>query len=739
MSFRSLSALGPMSLLAFGQLAAGVRTAPPARLMARPGTATALLAPWRGPLGGVPPWDKVEPEAFPEAVRLAMADQRAEIRAIDRNPAAPTFTNTIAALERSGRALDRVRTLFQVHAGTLKTGPMPRIERTLRPRLAAFDDEITQDPALFRRIEAVYQGRGWGRLTPEQQRLTWLYHTRFVRGGARLAPEDKTRIKAVNQRLATLYTQFEQNVLADEHGQFTVVEREADLAGLGPDFRAAAARAAAGRGLAGKWVVENTRSAVEPFLAFAEDRALREQVWRTFVDRGDRPGRTCNCEPIVEILRLRQERARLLGYPTHAHWAVELSMAGTPERALQLLEDVWRPAVARVREEVAEMQALADREGAGISIAPWDYRFYMERVRKARFDLDAQAVKPFLQLDRLREGMFWAAGRLYGLTFTPLEGLPVQHPDVTVWAVRDAGGRPVGLWYFDPYARPGKHSGAWMNNYRRQEAMGRPVLPIVSNNANFIKGAPGEPVLLSWDDATTLFHEFGHALHGLLSQVRYPSLSGTDVASDFVEFPSQLNEHWLSTPELLQRFATHYRTGEPIPADLVARIRRTATFNQGFQTLEYLASALVDLKLHLAAGTVTDPDAFEREELARLGMPGEIAMRHRPTQFAHVFSGDEYAAGYYSYLWSDALTADAWEAFQEAGGPWSPEAAARYRRTILAVGNTVDPLVSWRAFRGRDVDTAALMRKRGFLPVPEPGTQARVAAGDGPGGGGGTP
>jgi peptidyl-dipeptidase Dcp len=656
----------------------------------------------------------VDPGAFPAALRQAMAEQRAEIRAIDRNPAPPTFANTIAALERSGRALDRVQSLFQVHAGTLKTGTLARIERTLRPRLAAFEDEITQDPALFRRIEAVHHGRGWNRLGAEQQRLVWLYHTRFVRSGARLAPEAKARVKAINQRLATLSTAFEQHLLADEHDGFTLVEREADLAGLGPDFRAAAARAAAGRGLAGRWVVENTRSAVEPFLAFADNRALRERVWRTFVERGDRPGPTCNREPIVEILRLRQERAVLLGYPTHAHWAVELSMAGTPGRALELLEAVWGPAVARVRQEVAEMQALADREGAGITIAPWDYRYYMERLRKAAYDLDAQAVKPYLQLDRLREGMFWAAGQLYGLAFTPLRGLPVQHPDVSVWAVQDAAGRPAGLWYFDPFARPGKHSGAWMDNYRRQEAMGRPVLPIVSNNANFIKGAPGEPVLLSWDDAVTLFHEFGHALHGLLSQVRYPSLSGTAVASDFVEFPSQLNEHWLSTPELLRRFAIHHATGEPLPERLAERIRRTATFGQGFQTLEYLASAMVDLKLHLAAGAVADPDAFERDELARLGMPAELTMRHRPTQFAHVFSGDEYAAGYYSYLWADALTADAWEAFQEAGGPWDREVAGRYRRTVLAVGNTVDPLDSWRAFRGRDVDTAALMRKRGF-------------------------
>jgi peptidyl-dipeptidase Dcp len=687
----------------------------------------ALLAPWKGPFGGVPPWDQVDPAAFPEAIQRAMADQRTRIQAIAGNPAPPTFGNTLVALERSGRALDRVRCLFQVHAGTLKVGAMARIEKAIRPRLAAFDDEITQNPALFRRIETVYQGPGWSRLDPGQRRLTWRYHTEFVRSGARLAPAGKARVKAINKRLAALYTQFEQNVLEDETSRCTVIDREADLAGLAPDFRAAAARAAEARGLPGRWVIANTRSAMEPFLEFAENRALRERVWRTYVDRGDLPGRTCNRALVTGILRLRQERARLLGYPSHAHWAVEQAMAGTPERALGLLESVWGPAVARVRAEVAEMQALADREGAGLRIAPWDYRFYLEKVRKARYDLDLQEVKPYLQLDRMREAMFWAAGRLYGLSFTPEPDLPVPHPDGSAWAVRDAEGRPVGLWYFDPFARPGKQSGAWMSEYRRQERMGRTVLPIVSNNANFIQGAPGQPVRLSWDDAVTLFHEFGHALHGLLSQVRYPSLSGTAVPCDFVEFPSQLNEHWLPTPELLERFARHADTGRPIPPELAARIRSSATFGQGFQTVEYLASAIVDLKMHLDPDRVTDPGAFERETLAGLGMPPEAAMRHRPTQFNHVFGSDEYAAGYYAYLWADALTADAWEAFQEAGGPWSPEVAGRLRRTILAVGDTVDPLQSWRAFRGRDVDPAALMRKRGFLPGPGAGAAGSPA------------
>jgi len=674
-----------------------------------PAPPPAMLAPWKGPFGGVPPWDKVVPGAFPEAFERAMADQRERIRRITGNPRPATFANTLAALERSGRMLERVHALFDVHAGTLKLGEMPRIEEEVMPRLAAFADEIIQDPLLFERIEAVYQGRAG--LDPEQRRLAWQVHTQFVRGGARLDGPGKARIKAINQRLATLFTRFSQNVLDEEAGQFTVVEREADLAGLPGEFRDAAARAGTALGLEGRWVVANTRSAVEPFLAQAEHRGLREQVWRRFIKRGDNGGATDNNALIPEILALRLERARLLGYPSHAHWSMEPTMAGSPERAAALMEAVWRPAAARVQAEVAEMQLIAEQEGAGFRIAPWDYRFYMEKVKRAKYQLDQMELRPYLQLDRLREGMFWAAGQLYGLVFTP-ERLPVQHPDVSVWSVTDAAGRPAGLWYFDPFARAGKNSGAWMSNYRRQE---RSVTPIVSNNANFVPGAPGAPALISWDDAVTLFHEFGHALHGLLSAARYPSLSGTAVPCDFVEFPSQLNEHWLLTPELLDRFALHHLTGEPMPRELVARIQRAATFNQGFQTMEYLASAMLDLKFHLAGDQAVDPGAFERAELERLGMPEQIVMRHRPTQFNHIFSCDDYAAGYYAYLWADALTADAWEAFQQAGGPWDRTVAERLRRHVLAVGNTVDQAAAFRAFRGRDVDTGALMRKRGFL------------------------
>ncbi len=474
-------------------------------------------------------------------------------------------------------------------------------------------------------------------------------------------------------------------------------------------------------------MIANTRSSVEPFLTYSERRDLREKVWRMFVNRGDNGGATDNNAIISEILALRAQRARLLGYETHAHWRLENTMAKNPERAMELMEAVWTPAVARVGQEVADMQAIADKEDAGITIEPWDYRYYAEKVRKDKYDLDETQITPYLQLENLREGMFYMAKQLFGFHFKPVDPakVPVYHPDVRVWEVNDAAGKLVGLWYFDPYARKGKRSGAWMNAYRPQERFDGEVKTIVSNNSNFVKGNPGEPVLISWKDAETLFHEFGHALHGLSSNVNYPSVSGTRVARDYVEFPSQVLEHWLATPEILDRYALHYQTGKPIPKDLVEKIKRADTFNQGFDTVEYLSSALIDMKLHLAGAEKIDADKFERETLAALGMPSQIVMRHRTPQFMHVFSGDGYSAGYYSYLWSDTLTADAWEAFTEADGPWDKAVAKRLRDNVFSVGNTIDPADGYRAFRGRDAGIAALMRKRGF-PVPAaPGTKSK--------------
>jgi peptidyl-dipeptidase Dcp len=674
-----------------------------------------LLAEWTGPHGGIPPFDKVRVEDFKPALEAAMAENLAEVDRIANQTTPATFENTIAALERTGRTYDRVDTAYGVWSSTMNTPDFQVVEREMAPRLAAFYDQILQNERLFKRIETVYDSPEKSRLTPEQQRLAWLTYTNFVRAGARLDAAAKKRLTDINQELASLFTRFSQNVLADETDQFLVLENEADLAGLPQSIRDAAAAAATAKSQPGKWVIANTRSAMDPFLTYSDRRDLREKAWRLFVNRGDNGTSTDNNATITDILRLRAERAKLLGYPTHAHWRLENTMAKTPERALVLMEAVWKPAVARVREEVADMQTIANREGGNIRIEPWDYRYYAEKVRKAKYDLDQNEVKPYLQLEKLREAIFWVSGELFGFQFTPVTNVPVYHPDVRVWEVRDRSSeRHVGLWYFDPYARPGKRSGAWANAYRRQERFDGAITPIISNNSNFVKGKPGEPVLISWDDAETMFHEFGHALHGLNSNVNYPSLAGTAVFRDYVEFPSQLLEHWLSTPEVLQRFAVHYQTGQPIPQALVDNIKRAATFNQGFETVEYLASALVDMRLHLAGERRIDPDAFERETLTQLGMPSEIVMRHRTPHFLHIFSSDSYSAGYYSYLWSDVLTADSAEAFTEAGGLYDKSVAERLRRYIFSVGNTVDPAEGYRAFRGRDPKIDALMRKRGF-------------------------
>ena len=640
-----------------------------------------LLGKWEGSYGGVPPFDRVQIALFKPALEAAMAEQLSEIDRIAADSATPTFSNTIEALERAGNSLSRVGALYAVWSSTMNSSEFQVVEREMAPKLAAFNDKITQNEALFKRIEAVYNSPEKASFTPEKQRLAWLYFTNFVRAGARLKPEAKTRLSQINQQLAGLYTKFSQNVLAEEDGQFIVLKDESELAGLPQSIRDSAAAAAATKKQAGMWVIANTRSSIDPFLTYSDRRDLREKAWRMFVNRGDNGDTHDNNATISEILQLRAERAKLLGYSTHAHWRLENAMAKTPERAMELMEAVWKPAVARVHEEVADMQALANKEGAKFKIAPWDYRYYQEKVRKARFDLDQNEIKPYLQLEKLREGIFWVAGELFGFEFTPVTNVPVAHPDIRVWEVTDkTSKRHIGLWYFDPYARAGKRSGAWMNAYRRQERANGEITTIVSNNANFVKGKPGEPLLISWDDATTMFHEFGHALHGLNSSVTYPSLSGTAVARDYVEFPSQLMEHWLSTPEVLQRFALHYQTGKPIPQNLVDRINKSATFNQGFATVEYLAAALVDMKLHLAGDKKIDADAFERETLTQLGMPEEIVLRHRLPHFLHIFSSDSYSAGYYSYLWSDVLTADAFGAFTEGGGPYDRSVAARLRK-----------------------------------------------------------
>lgn len=678
-----------------------------------------MLAKWTGPHGGVPAFDKVKVSDFKPALEAAMARNLAEIDVITANPAAPSFENTIAALEDSGRTLGDLYCYYGIWGSNMSSPEFQVVETEMDPKLSALSDKINQNAALFKRIETVYTSPDKAKLTPEQQRVLWIYYTNFVRSGAKLNVADKARVGAINTELSGLFTKFSQNLLADEN---TYIElSEADLAGLPDSLKANAASSAEQRKLAGKFIIVNTRSSVDPYLTYSPVRATREKVWLAFVNRGDNGGATDNNAIIAKILKLRVERAKLLGYKTHAHWRLENAMAKTPENAMGLMEAVWTPAIAQVAIDVAAMQAIVDADakagGASFKIQPWDYRYYAEKVRKAEYDLDMNEVKPYMQLDKLREGMFWAAGQLYGFQFTKVAGLPVYQEDMSVYEVT-RGGKHVGLWYFDPYARPGKRSGAWMNAYRTQERFRGEITTIVSNNSNFIKGKPGEPVLISWDDATTLFHEFGHAIHGLNANATYPLVSGTNVARDYVEFPSQLNEHWLPTKEVLNQFCVHYETGKPIPQALVDKIKAADKFNQGFDTTEYLASALIDMKLHLAGDVDIDPDAFEREELAKLNMPKEIVMRHRTPQFGHVFSSDGYSAGYYSYLWADTLTADVAEAFQEApGGFYDKPTAKRLYETIMSKGNSVDPVDQFKAFRGRNVKIGALMRDRGF-PVP---------------------
>ncbi|MHB1170579.1 MAG: M3 family metallopeptidase [Longimicrobiales bacterium] len=672
-----------------------------------------LLREWTGPYDGVPPFDQVRPELFGEAFEYAIDERRREIGAITRHRAVPTFENIIVPLEQSGRRLSRVASVFGVMTSNMATPEYQAIQREWAPRLAAATDEIFLDPHLFERVRHVHETRESAGLNEQQQRVVERTYDQFVQRGAALSPEEKEQLSAYNQELARLFAQFSEKVLADE--QTHIVASEAELAGVPADVRAAAAAAARTRGLpAGQFAIVNTRSAVDPVLAFADDRDLRERVWRAFVNRGDNGDANDTNETIRQIVRIRAQRAQLLGYPSHAHWRMENTMAGTPERAQELMERVWPAAVARVEEEVADQQAMADRLGHDITIEPWDYRYYMEKVRQDRYALSQDEIKPYFELNNMIDAMFHMAGELYGLEFREITGtVPVWHPDVRAWRVtRASDGSDVGVFYGDNFARPGKRSGAWATTYRSRSGLLENDIVLGSNNNNFTKPEAGQPALLSVDDAETLFHEFGHAIHYYLSDVYYPSLSGTP--RDFVEYPSQVHENWLLTPEILNRFALHYETGEPMPQELVDRIEAAAQFNQGFATVEYLSSALVDMALHLLPDGEIDPDAFERETLAAIGMPDEIVMRHRLPHFNHLFSSDAYSAGYYSYLWSETMDADTWAAFEEAGDVWDADTAERFARYLLSTGNETDRAEAYRQFRGRDPDVDALLRKRGF-------------------------
>ncbi|MCA9623004.1 MAG: M3 family metallopeptidase [Myxococcales bacterium] len=682
--------------------------APPAD---NPLLALPLLAEWQGPYDGVPPWALTKDvAAFGPAIDEALKQWLAEVDAIAKASDPPTFDNTLAALERSGKPLDRVTTLFFTLASSLNTPEVQKLSGEVRPKLSKAMDSVYFNGELYRRVDAVYQGRA--ELTPEQQRVVEKSRDAFVRRGASLPPEAQARLGAINARLETLFNDFGNRVQADE--DTWVVLKKEDLAGLTPQQIGVYEAAAKERKLDG-YAVVNTRSAVDPFLTFADDRALREKVWRAFVMRGDNGNANDTKALIQEIVALRAERAKVLGFASHAHWRMADTMAKEPARALALMEKVWPVALKRVREEVRDMQKLARAEGAKITIEPWDYRYYMEKVRRKRFDLDQNELKAYFELDSMVAASYYMAERLYGYGFREITGtVPTFHPDQRVFEViRKADGSHVGLLYRDDFARQYKRSGAWMTTYRRPFSLDSGSRPIVSNNNNFTKAAAGEPILISLDDARTLFHEFGHALHYLSMKVTYPSLSETP--RDFVEFPSQVHENWVLTEDVLDKFARHSKTKERMPQALLDKVAAARTFNEGFATVEYLSAALVDMKLHMDPQGKIDAAAFEKNTLAALGMPKEIVLRHRLPQFNHLFTSDDYSAGYYSYLWSDVMAADAWMAFEEKGDPWHPETAKKFVDLILATGDAIDRNEAYRAFRGRDPKVEALLKNRGFL------------------------
>lgn len=673
-----------------------------------------LLQEWFGAYGGVPDFTKYKISDFKPAIEFAIQEKLDEIDAIANNAQEPTFDNTIVALELSGEKLDRIHAVYGIYRSNLSSPEFNVVDTEMSPKLAEISDKLYQNDKLFLRIEKLYKAAESKKLNAEQQRLLWLYYTDFVREGAELNEEDKKEVARINQELAGLFTLFSQKLLAEENDQFLELKSEKDLDGLPEEFKNAAIAEAKERKLNSLASIGNTRSSIEPFLTFSNRRDLREKAFDIFVKRGDNKNQNDTNEALVSILQLRAKKAKILGFNNFAEWSLSNKMAKDPQKTLDLMESVWKPAVEKVKNDVTAMQEMVNNEGGNFKIQPWDYRYYAEKVRKAKYDLDQNEIKQYLQLENLREAMFWVAGELFNLGFKQLFDVPVYHPDVRVWEVNNKNtGRLIGLWYFDPYARVGKRSGAWMNSHRDQQKIKHNVLPIVSNNCNFIKGNSDDPVLISWDDATTLFHEFGHALHGLCSNVTYPSLSGTSVARDYVEFPSQLLEHWLATPEVLNKFALHYKTNLPLSESLVERIEKAANFNEGFATVETISSSFVDMKLHLTTETV-DPHQFEKDVLAEINMPSEIVMRHRIPQFAHIFSSDGYAAGYYSYLWADVINADAYEAFLEGEGSYDKKVAERLYEIVLSVGNSVDNENMYEHFRGHAPKSDALMRARNF-------------------------
>lgn len=678
-----------------------------------------LLEEWTGPFQGVPAFDKMNLKDLKPALEKGMELKLKEIDAIALNKEAPTFENTIVPLEKAGEVLDRVLVYYRILSSNVSSPEYRKIQGEMVPKLSEFDSKIQQNEALFKRIKTVYDNSLITPLENDQQRVVQLIYEGFAMNGAELDEIKKKRYAAINKELSSLYTNFANNVLADEENYVVFLTKD-ELGGLSDSFIKSMAKIASDKGEEGKYAVPNTRSYMDPFLTYSTERTKREQVWKNYYSRGDNGDEFDNNKNVVKILQLRKERVGLLGFDNFGDWRLQNRMAKTPENAMNLLNAVWPSAIARVAEEVSDMQAVANAEGANITIEPWDYRFYAEKVRKQKYDLDSDEVKQYLQLDKLTEALFFVASEVFNYDFKPVEeeSVPVFNEDVKVWEVTNkATGEHIGLWYLDPFARKGKRSGAWATTYRSSSTFDGKKNVLASNNSNFVKPAPGEALLVSWDDATTFLHEFGHALHFFASNIKYPTLNSG--VRDYTEFQSQVLERWLATDKVINQFLVHYKTGEVIPAELVTKIKNAATFNQGFATTEYLASAIMDMKFHMADPTNLDVDAFEKETLAALNMPKELVMRHRTPHFGHVFSGEGYATAYYGYMWADVLTADAAEAFAEApDGFYDKELAEQMVRYLFAPRNAMDPAEAYRLFRGRDAEIDALMRDRGF-PVPK--------------------
>lgn len=663
---------------------------------------------------GVPPFDEIGPVHFPPAFEKGMADQKKEIEAITAEPGSPTFANTLEALERSGGLLDKVAGVFFNLTSSHTNEELQTIEKDIAPKLAQHADDIAMNAALFGRVKAVYNDREALSLTPEQGRLLEETYKNFVRGGAGLEAEKQARLRSINEELSLLSVQFGENILKENNAFELVIEDEADLTGLPAAVVSGAADAAKERGKAGRWVFTLHKPSLIPFLQYSERRELREKMFTAYIKRGANGNELDNTARAARMAALRVERAGLLGYPTHADYVLEKNMAKTPRAVYDFLEKLWKPALARAGAEAAEMQAMIRAEGKTFELQPWDWWYYAEKVKKAKFDIDEASLRPYFQLENVRDGAFMVANRLFGITFEERADIPKYHQDVRVFEVKDADGSHLAVLYVDYFPRASKQGGAWMSSFRDQSIRdGRDIRPVISNNGNFSKPTADQPALISFEEALTLFHEFGHALHGILTRCAYESLSGTSVPRDFVELPSQIMENWARHRDVLKMYARHYRSGEPIPDELLDKMDRARVFNQGFETVEYLAACFLDMDWHTMT-EAAEPETlkFDAQAMARLGLIPQIVSRYLSPYFAHIFSGG-YSSGYYSYVWAEVLDSDAFEAFKETG-LFDPETAASFRRNILEPGGTEDPMILYKRFRGREPRIEPLLQKRGL-------------------------